>query len=368
MEFIIAPLIISILTGILAAIISITDKIVNNYGEITISINNGKKEIKIDGGENLLTTLSSQEIYLPSACGGRGSCGACKCKVTSDVGEYLPTEIPYLTKEEMKENIRLGCQIKLKKDISIEIPESLFNVKKYEATVEKIVDVTHDIKEVLFNLGDEEVNFTAGMYMQLCVPPYDKIKSETQRAYSISSKPSDKNHIELLIRLVPGGIATTWVHTYLKEGDKVKLIGPFGEFQATPTNSTMICVAGGSGMAPFKSMLYHMYENNVNDREIWYFFGARTKKDLFYLEELAELQKKWPNFHFIPALSEPEGEDWEGETGLITDVLDKYLKTIIEPGYKEGYLCGSPGMINACNNVMTANGIKLENIYYDKFA
>ena len=185
----------------------------------------------------------------------------------------------------------------------------------------------------------------------------------------MSSRPSDKNHIELLIRLVPGGIATTWVHTLLKEGDKVDVIGPFGEFRRSETKAAMICVAGGSGMAPFKSILYDMYEKNITDRDIWYFFGARSLKDLFYIKELKKLEEVWPNFHFIPALSEPEPDErWEGETGLITDVLDRYLKEVIGSKEREGYLCGSPGMINACNNVFEANGMDLDRIYYDSFA
>lgn len=369
MDFLLAPLVVATIAGTLAALISIMDKIVNNYGEVTIDINNHKKDLVVDGGEPLLTTLSSQGIFIPSACGGRGSCGACKCKVSSDIGPHLPTEIPYLDKKEIGENVRLACQVKVKADISIDIPDELFNVKQYKASIKSIVDVTHDIKEVLIDLNGEEVEFTAGMYMQLCVPKYGKVKQETQRAYSISSKPSDKGLVELLIRLVPGGVCTTWVHDYLKEGDKVDVIGPFGDFMASETNASMICVAGGSGMAPFKSILYDMLENNQTDREVWYFFGARTKKDLFYLDQLKELEEKWPNFHFVPALSEPEGEDWQGETGLITDVLDRYMKEKMDKDKdKEGYLCGSPGMIDACNVVLTKNGINLDKIYYDKFA
>jgi Na+-transporting NADH:ubiquinone oxidoreductase subunit F len=361
---------VALIAALLAAAISIVDKIVNNYGEVNISINKGKKNLKIDGGQTLLSTLASEEIFIPSACGGRGSCGACKCKVTSDVGPHLPTEIPYLTKEEMAENIRLSCQIKVKADIEIEIPDDLFNVKKFNSVVKSIRDVTHDIKEVVFDLQGEEINFQAGKYVQLVVPPHDKIKSITQRAYSMSSKPGDKGIVELLIRLVPGGIATSWVHSQLKEGQNVELIGPFGDFFRSETDATMVCVAGGSGMAPFKSILYDMFEKGETDRDVWYFFGARTAKDIFYVEEMMELEKKWSNFHFVAALSEPEeGSGWTGETGLITDVLDNYLKNKMqEDKPKEGYLCGSPGMIGACNKVLVANNIPLDKIYYDNFA
>lgn len=370
MTFFIVPAIIALIAAVLAAAISIVDKIVNNYGEVNISINKGKKILKVDGGSTLLSSLASQEIFIPSACGGRGSCGACKCQVTSDVGPYLPTETPYLTKEDMTENIRLSCQIKVKADIEIQIPDDLFNVRKYNTVVKSIRDLTHDIKEVVFDLQGQEINFQSGKYVQLVVPPHDKIKGITQRAYSMSSKPGDNGIVELLIRLVPGGIATSWVHNSLEVGHNVELIGPFGDFFRSDTDATMVCVAGGSGMAPFKSILYDMFEKGEVDREVWYFFGARTAKDMFYLEEMRELEKKWPNFHFVAALSEPEeGTEWSGETGLITDVLDNYLKTKMNPEKKnEGYLCGSPGMIGACNKVLLANNIPLDKIYYDNFA
>lgn len=371
MTYLIAPLAIAGIAGVMAALIAVVDMVANNYGEVTIDINDGKKDMLVKGGAPLLVTLSSEGLYLPSACGGRGSCGACKCKVTSDVGPHLPTETPYLTPEEMKENVRLACQVKVKADIGIEIPEDLFNVKQYDATVLSIKDVTYDIKEVLFDLGDETVEFEAGKYVQLVIPGYDKIKGTTQRAYSMSSKPSDKNHIEVLVRLVPGGIATTYVHEHLKEGQKLGLVGPFGDFRRTDSNAVMLCIAGGSGMAPFKSMLWDMYEKGNTEREVWYFFGARSTRDMFYIEEMRDLEKKLPNFHFVPALSEPvEGDGWDGPTGLITDVLDSYLKEKIDSEGKvlEGYLCGSPGMIDACNRVMNNNGVTQDNVYYDKFA
>lgn len=369
MEIIVAPLVVSMISSALALIIVIVDGIVNNYGEVEIDINNGKKKLKVKGGAPLLHTLSSIGIFVPSACGGRGSCGACKVKVLSDVGPHLPTELPYMSKEEIAENIRLACQIKLKKDIKIYLPEELFNIKKFKGIVEKIKDVTYDIKELRIRLVEpNEISFKAGQYVQLVIPPYENIKEPTQRAYSISSSPSDKNHIELLIRLVPGGIATTYVHKYMKEGDLVEVVGPFGEFYMRETNADMIMVAGGSGMAPIKSIIFDMWERGITDRNVWYFFGARSKRDLYYVEMFQELEKKWPKFHFIPALSDPLPEDdWEGETGLITNVLDKYLASVIpQDTPKEGYLCGSPGMINACVQVFDKYGVK--DVYYDKFA
>jgi Na+-transporting NADH:ubiquinone oxidoreductase subunit F len=369
---ILGPLVTAGIAASLALLIALIDRVVNNYGEVAIDINGGKRLYKVNGGSPLLGTLAAEGIFVPSACGGRGSCGACKVRVLSDVGPHLPTETPYLTQEELAQNVRLSCQIKLKKDIQLEMPEELFSVKKFKSTVTLIKDLTYDIKEVLFRLDDpKEIEFTAGQYVQLVVPPYGNVKESVQRAYSMSSRPLDKNHVELLIRLVPGGIATTYVHQQLKEGDKVELVGAFGDFHVRDTPAAMVCVAGGSGMAPFKSMFYDLHENDsFPEKEIWYFFGARTSKDMFYLDELRQLEKEWPRFHFVPALSEPKVEEnWTGETGMITDVLEKYIKGKIgkDKGL-EGYLCGSPGMINACINVMTRNGLEESKVYYDKFA
>ncbi len=370
------PLVVSGISAFLALLISVTDRFVNDYGTVTVDINGGKKTLEVKGGSPLLGTLALQNIFVPSACGGRGSCGACKVKVLSDVGPHLPTELPYLTGEEVSGNVRLACQVKLKKSIAIELPEYLFNIRKFKTTVETIRDLTYDIKEVYLRLDDQAVlaggiQFEPGQYAQLVVPPYGDIKESVQRAYSMSSRPSDSSHIELLIRLVPGGIATTWVHQNLKVGDTVEAVGPFGEFHIHDTDAIMVCVAGGSGMAPFKSMLNHMAETGAfPQKEIWYFFGARSKRDMFYLDEMAELEAKMPRFHFVPALSEPKPEDdWKGPTGLITNVLDSYFKEKLPKDRPmEGYLCGSPGMIDACNKVMAANGIPQDKIYYDKFA
>ena len=370
MSLLTAPLIIALLSAVLAALIAVVDGIVNNYGDCRIDINEGTKELTVKGGDALLGLLASQGIFLPSACGGRGSCGACKCQILSDVGPHLPTETPYLNDREISEGIHLSCQVKVKKDISIRIPEALFNVKQFHAKVMSIRNLTYDIKEVLFDLGDDVINFKAGMYIQLVVPPYGKIKGTTQRAYSMSSRPLDKHRVEVLIRLVPGGIATTYVHEHLAEGQEIDLVGPFGEFRRSDTDTAMICVAGGSGMAPFRSIIREMIDSDISNRDLWFFFGARSLKDMFYLDELRALESEHPWFRFVPALSEPSTEEgWTGETGLITEVLDRYIKQNVGPGTEmEGYLCGSPGMINACKNVMTDNGIDPDKIYYDKFA
>jgi Na+-transporting NADH:ubiquinone oxidoreductase subunit F len=367
----VGPLTTAALSAALALAIAILDRLLNNYGILRIDINGGKKELMVKGGSALLGTLAAENIFIPSACGGKGSCGACKCRVLSDVGPHLPTEIPYLSPEEMSRNVHLACQIKVRTNLELELPEELFRVKKLKTKVESVRDLTYDIKEVVFALGGQEIEFSPGQYIQLVVPPYDKVPESTQRAYSMSSKPSNSKQVELLIRLVPGGIATTWVHKHLKVGDSVELVGPFGEFGVHDTRATMLCVAGGSGMAPFKSILYHMFETGAwAEKEIWYFFGARTTKDMFYLDEMRALAATWPKFHFVAALSEPKPEEnWAGDTGLITDVLDRHIREKIDASKGlEGYLCGSPGMINACIAVMKKNGIGEDKIYFDKFA
>jgi len=230
---------------LMAVMISIIDGIVNNYGDVIVDVN-GKKQMTVKGGSKLLGTLADQGIFLPSACGGRGSCGACKCQVDSDVGPHLPTETPYLTDKEIKENVRLACQVKVKADIKVHIPEELFNIKKLNCTIEKITDLTYDIKEVLVKMPEgTDLSYVSGQYGQFEVPKYGDIKEPTARAYSFSSNPQMKEHLEFLIRLVPGGAVTTYVHKFLKEGQKINVIAPVGDFNVKNTEAPMICVAGG---------------------------------------------------------------------------------------------------------------------------
>jgi len=349
----------------LAVLMVIADATIANYGEVKITINDDK-EMTVDGGKPLLGSLMGQKIFIPSACGGRGSCGLCKVKVTSDAGDYLPTELPWISEEERTGGIRLSCQLKLKKDISIKIPEELFNVKEYQAEVTSIVDLTYDIKQITLKLLDPpEISYRAGQYVQFVVPEYEMSSEEVYRAYSMASVPSSKNEVELEIRLVPNGICTTYVFNYLKEGDSITLNGPYGEFHLNDSDRDIIFIAGGSGMAPIKSMLNDMAEKGIS-RKATYFFGARAVRDLFLIDEMKELEKRLPNFKFIPALSEPLPENnWKGETGLITEVLDRNLTL---GDNIEAYLCGSPGMIDAAVNVLTKKGIPENLIFYDKFA
>ncbi len=353
------------LSAVLAVIMIFADATIANYGEVKITINK-EKEYTVDGGKTLLSSLKEQEIFIPSACGGRGSCGLCKVKAVDGFGQYLPTELPWIEEDERKENIRLSCQVKVKNDMEIQIPEELFNVKMFTAKVVSLRDLTYDIKELRLDLIEPaEIEYTPGQFVQLEVPPYELTDEPVYRAYSMSSVPSNPKQVELEVRLVPNGICTTYVHEYMQEGDEVTFNGPYGDFHLRETDRDIYFIAGGSGHAPIKSILYNMVESQ-NPRKAMYFFGARSKADLFLVEETRELEKKLPHFEYVPALSDPKPEDkWDGELGLITDVLDRRVPSIDNA---EAYLCGSPGMIDACIAVLTKKGMPEELIYFDKFA
>ena len=355
----------SAISGVLAIVMVIAEKWLSNYGDCKIDIN-GKRQLTVKGGNSLLSSLTEKQIFLPSACGGRGTCGACKCKVLSGGGPLLPTERPLLSATELKEgNIRLACQVKVKSEINIEIPASIFNIRRFEATVAEIIDYTYDIKGILFKLADgESIDFMAGQYVQLETSPYDKVKQKVSRAYSISSKSELQNALQLIIRYVPEGICTTWVHQHLKLGDKVFFTGPYGDFFLRDTEADIIYVAGGSGKAPIKSMLEHLAESGCR-RKMTYFFGARTKKDLYLTDEMTAFENVFPDFKYVPVLSAPEpGCDWTGKTGF---VMPYFKDAIRDPKNTEAYLCGSPGMINAVTKALMENGIPKEKIYYDSF-
>jgi Na+-transporting NADH:ubiquinone oxidoreductase subunit F len=356
------------ISGMLAALLVIAERYLANYGECKIMINNGDKVLTVQGGATLLASLAREKIFLPSACGGRGTCAYCKCKVLEGVGPLLPTEAPLLEQAEIESHIRIACQIKVKKDIKISIPEELFNIKQFEAEVTLIKDLTYDTKLLRLKLIEPpEITFKAGQYAQLETKPYGKVKDVVSRAYSMASPSFENDHIDLMIRLVPEGICTTWVHEYLKEGEHVNFVAPVGEFYLRDGDGEMIMVAGGSGMAPIVSLLADIEKKKIT-RKVTYFFGAVKKRDLFYLEEMREFEKRLPNFRFVPALSAPDPNDgWNGETGLITVPLENYLKTL-DTSNIQAYMCGSPGMINACKNVLSKYGIPKERIFYDPFA
>jgi Na+-transporting NADH:ubiquinone oxidoreductase subunit F len=359
---------VAFLSGIgllLSALLILAERKILNYGTCKISINEGTKELSVRGGSPLLFNLAENQIFVPSACGGRGSCAYCKVQVTEGGGPVGPVEAPYLASEEEKDQVRLSCQVKVRNDLHIVIPEELFLVKRFSGIVERKRPLTYDIVELRIKLEEPKViDFMAGQYVQLESEEY-KGRDAVMRAYSISSPPSDKEHIELMIRKVPNGIMTTWVFDYLQEGHKIHLSGPYGQFCLSQTDAPMVFIAGGSGMAPIWSMLRDMKENGLQ-RPTTYFFGALTQKDLFYVDEMKKLEAELPWFKFVPALSnEPEDSDWDGERGLITDVVAKHYPDV---SLHEGYLCGSPGMIDACVAVLTEGKMPESCIFYDKFA
>lgn len=350
-----------ILIGVLIAVtllVIIAERWLGGGGERKITVNNDTL-IAVTGDDTALNALTNNKIFLPSSCGGKATCGTCKFRLIDYTEPPKPTEIPFLSKEEIAEGIRLSCQTKVTQDLSIEIPPALLNVKPFWSKVVEIEDLTHDIKRIKFEMT-EEFPFKPGQYLQIEVPGI-----ETTRAYSIASDSKDLYHPEVIIRLVPGGVATKFVHKAMEVGDKIKITGPFGDFFLQEHSTRpIIMIAGGSGMAPIRSIIYKLMDQGF-PRKATYFFGARTKKDLYYTEYFLDIAKKFPNFKYVPALSTPLPEDnWDLDIGLITDVVRRHTDDL--SGH-EAYLCGSPGMIDACIKVLKEKGMPEEYIYFDKF-
>src|SRR5699024_595733 len=277
------------ISAVFALLLTLADKTIGDYGEVQMTINNDK-QFTIEGGNTLLSTLIDEKIFIPSACGGKGTCGYCKVQIHEGGGPTLATELPFLTDEEQENNVRLSCQCKVKEDIQIEIPEELFNVKEYDAVVGDITDLTSIIKSIRIKLPEgEEVNFKAGQYMQLKAPLYEGNEEEVYRAYSIASSPSEKTFIDLIIGYVPEGVATTYVHHHLNPNDAVNLNGAYGDFYYQDNDREMILVAVGTGVAPILSILNYMKENNI-ERKAKFYFGAKTPEDLFMLDYFEEME------------------------------------------------------------------------------
>ncbi|NLW87246.1 MAG: 2Fe-2S iron-sulfur cluster binding domain-containing protein [Planctomycetes bacterium] len=365
MTILVAALVVCVSAVVLAILLLAAERFLINYGPCRIDINSGRKSLTVEGGQSLLGSLKNEGIFIPSACGGRGTCAYCKVKVLSGGGPVAPTEEPLLTGEEIASNVRISCQVKIRNDIAIEIPSDMFDIRQYKGAVENIRDLTYDTKELRIRLmSPDSIKFEPGQYVQLEAPAYGRNPEPIYRAYSISSPPSDSHYIEMIIRRVPDGICTTWVFDVLRDGDTVMLNGPYGEFKMTDSDRSMVWIAGGSGMAPFWSMIRHMKETG-SKRKCTYFFGAVARRDLFLVDELQAISAEMPNFTFIPALSgENVPDDWTGQRGLITDVVARSLEN---PPDVEAYLCGSAGMIDAAVKMLTANGVSTDRIFYDKF-
>jgi len=278
----------------------------------------------------------------------------------------LATEEPYLSESERAQNVRLSCCVRVRSDMEMQIPEEILSLKEYETRVDCVSDLTHDVKEVRLALVEpDNMDFRPGQYVQFKIPAYGEVVEPVYRAYSIASSASEKSALEFVIRLAPKGIATTYIFERLKEGDALMINGPYGEFLMRDTDAEVLMIAGSTGIAPFRSMLHEFVERGIQ-RPCTLFFGCVEESDLFYVDEMASFEESLPNFQFVPALSAPGGgSGWTGERGLITDVVDRHVK---EPSSAEGYLCGSPGMIDACVQVLEAKGITEDRISFDKFA
>jgi Na+-transporting NADH:ubiquinone oxidoreductase subunit F len=378
---------------------------------LTVNINDGKKELTVSPGSTLLSTLSNEKIFLPSACGGGGSCGMCKCQVLEGGGSILPTETGFFTRKQQMTNWRLGCQVKVRDNLKIQIPEFVLGIKKWECEVVSNKNVATYIKEFVVKLPEgEHLNFVSGGYIQIDVPKYDikysdfdiderfrsdwdkfkmwnlsyKNTEPVVRAYSMANYPAEGDIVMLNIRIatppfdrtagefmkVPPGICSSYIFS-LKPGDKVMVSGPFGEFHPIINSKReMLYIGGGAGMAPLRSHILHLLKTlKTTDRKISYWYGARSKNEIFYEEDFRELECEFPNFSFNIALSAPLPEDnWNGYTGFIHDVIyNNYLKNHAEPEDIEYYMCGPGPMASAVIKMLDDLGVPREMLMFDDF-
>ena len=377
-------------------------------GRVTISINDDDdKEFSVTPGRTLLSTLSDEKIFIPSACGGGGTCGMCKCTITEGGGQVLPTELNHVSRAEVKEDVRLSCQVKVRENMKVYLPEEIFNIRQWECTVLSNSNVATFIKELVLELpSDETLGFKAGGYIQIDIPIYRQIPfsdfdigneyrsdwdhfnmwnlnatngEATFRAYSMASHPAEGNVVKLNVRIatpppklfdsVPPGVGSSYIFN-LKPGDKVRISGPYGEFFIKDTDREMVYIGGGAGMAPMRSHLFHLFRTLKTTRKVSFWYGARSRKEMFYDDEFLAIASEFPNFSYNVALSDPQPEDnWEGPTGFIHNVLyENYLKNHEEPEEIEYYMCGPPVMISSVEKMLYDLGVEKEMIAYDEFS
>ncbi len=362
-SFLVPILAMASIMAALAIALVVAERILFSVGVCRVDINSGGKVLEVDGGQTLLSALQGEGVFIPAACGGRGSCGYCKIKVVDGGGRVLPTETPYLTRKEVRAGVRLACQVKLWRDIAVKIPEDLLDVKLFSATVESTRHLTHDVKEISLRLVDPpQISHRPGQYVQIQAPSPE---GPVFRAYSISSPACEGNLIEMIVHLVPGGVVSTYLHN-LKGDENVAFTGPFGEFRVSEDPSVeIICVAGGRGMAPARSIIHSVYDK-WPDRSVWFFFGCRTTRDVFCLEEYRELARRHANFHVVYTLSAPPDpqEQWDGETGLVHHSVDRRLES---GARRQAFLCGPPPMIEAVTHVLEGQGLRAEDIFCERF-
>ncbi len=406
------------MTLLLVVILLVAKKYLVSSGNVTVTIN-GDKKVEVASGQPLLSAMATRNVFLPSACGGKGSCGQCKVQVTAGGGEILPTEAVHFTRKEIKDDWRLACQVKVKNDLDIKVPASVLDIKEYECTVVSNKNVATFIKEFIVELPKgEHMNFIPGSYAQIKIPPftidYDKdidkasigeeylpawkkfglfdlkcVNTETTvRAYSMANYPAEGDRFMLTVRIatppfkpkpevgfmdVNPGIASSYIFT-LKPGDKVIMSGPYGDFHPIfDTKNEMMWIGGGAGMAPLRAQIMHMTKTlKTTDRVMNYFYGARALNEVFYLDDFLQLEKEFPNFKFHLALDRPDpAADAAGvkyTPGFVHQVIyDTYLKDHENPEDIEYYMCGPGPMSAAVNKMLDSLGVAPENIHYDNF-
>ena len=364
-ELIISVLVISGIGAVLALLLELADMFIADYGECQILINQ-EKELKVQGGSPLLFSLQDEGIFIPSACGGKGTCAYCKVKVLQGGGPVLPTETPYLSAKEMEENVRLSCQVKVRNDLAIEIPEDLFLIKEYKVKVDRLEDLTPYIKGLTLAIVEpkEGIIFKPGQYIQLEIPKYKLSRIPEFRAFSMASFPEENQKVELYVGLVEKGIVSTYIHDYLKERDELIMRGPFGDFYYRDSDREILMIATGTGLAPIMSILRYIRKENI-PKKTTLFFGTRTEEDLYCVEELEDLEKQLSNFTFVPTLSRaPDDSQWEGERGRVTVLIDKYIP---QGANLDVYICGNAEMVESCLEILNEKDIPLDQIYFDKF-
>ena len=415
----VASLIFLIIVVVLTIILLLAKSWLVNSGEVTISINDGAKSLRASAGKSLLATLNDNGVNLASACGGKGSCGQCKCQVVSGGGDILPTETVHFTRKQVKDHWRLGCQVKVKSDLEIKVDPSTLDVKEWECEVISNKNVATFIKEFIVQLPPgEHMNFIPGSYAQIRIPAYEmdydkdidksligeeylpawekfglftlkaKNDEETVRAYSMANYPEEGDRFMLTVRIatppfkpkpavgfqdVPPGIASSYIFS-LKPGDKVRMSGPYGDFHPiVDSKAEMIWVGGGAGMAPLRAQIMWMTKTlKTTDRVMHYFYGARALNEVFYLDDFLQLEKEFPNFKFHLALDRPDpAADAAGVAytpGLVHNVMyETYLKDHDAPEDIEYYMCGPGPMSNAVNKMLYDLGVEPESIHYDNF-
>jgi Na+-transporting NADH:ubiquinone oxidoreductase subunit F len=390
---------------ILILLLTFVESKVANKGNCNIMINKEEDPLVVSGGGTLLMALANNKIFLPSACGGGGTCAMCKCQIVEGGGDILPTEKGLISRAEQKQHVRLACQVKIRQDMKIRIPDEIFKIQKFDCVVRSNCNVATFIKEMILELPQgQTMDFQAGGYIQIDIPPYKlsykefnieeeyradwgkynlwDLKSDNDepifRAYSMASYPAENNIVMLNVRIatpppnnmhLPTGKASSYIFN-LKPGDKVTISGPYGEFFIKETKREMVYVGGGAGMAPMRSHLFHLFNTlQTKDRKVSFWYGARSLREMFYDEEFKGIAKKFPNLSYNVALSEAlPADNWTGLTGFIHRALyENYLKQHEEPEEIEYYLCGPPVMIDAVQKMLDDLGVPPEMIAYDSF-